>query len=124
MHAQLTALLAASEQSGGLSAAQAAAELAGVEVGGGGAVQLRRHADVEQAFERPLRFLAHADAGLEVVVDGGFELLLEELGGRGLVRHHVVDEQDAPAANAARHVEFGGAFVVFVLEKVHGCYLM
>ena len=40
MHAQLTALLAASEQSGGLSAAQAAAELAGVEVGGGGAVQL------------------------------------------------------------------------------------
>jgi hypothetical protein len=41
MHAQLTALLAASEQSGGLSAAQAAAELAGVEVGGGGAVQLQ-----------------------------------------------------------------------------------
>jgi hypothetical protein len=40
MHAQLTALLDAYEQSGGLSAAQAAAELAGVEVGGGGAVQL------------------------------------------------------------------------------------
>ena len=81
-----------------------------------------RHADVEQTFEGPLRFLAYAKAGLEVVVDGSFELLLKELGRRRFVGDHVVDEQDSATANATGHIEFGGAFVVFVLEQVHGFY--
>ena len=59
----------------------------------------RRDPDIEQATEWSLRFLCDVGTGLNVVLNGRFELVLKVPRSGAFVRYEVVNEQQLAATN-------------------------